>query len=369
MSLCFAPARRCRAAATAAIITVTLSVVACSSSASAGPGSGSKGSAGQGSGSSAPTAVVDPTYTGPDAKYFTPLPTPKVEAGAKFTVGYLNISEGNSVLLAMQNAAKAETEALGGRFIALDAQLNQQLQASEMQQLIAQHVSAIVAYPIVPGALAPEIAEAKKAGIPYISLGNPADVTKPPTAGAATTINQAFDYEAYETMKALAQQHPGQQFAEMGLAVPVESLVFLTSRIQYWGIHFGLKFDGQVDSQSDTPAGMAPAATTILTKYPDAKIIVGYQDQSVLAEITAAQTLGRTSIAFATPNSGQKIAQAPLLAGSLEVVYRTPWEEMGKQSAIAAYDAAVNHLTLPAYVNVVSYLVTKANAGRVPWTG
>ena len=64
--------------------------------------------------------------------------------------------------------------------------------------------------------------------------------------GVETSISQGFDYPAYRTMKLLAKEHPGATFATMGLSIPVDQLIYMLQRIQYWGGHFGLKFEGML---------------------------------------------------------------------------------------------------------------------------
>ena len=100
-------------------------------------------------------------YNGTDRGHFTVLPEPEVKAGASFKVGFLNANAGQPILLAMQKAAQAEAEKLGGSFIALDAASNPQTQASQLQQLIAQHVNVIIGNPVVSAALGPGIAQAR----------------------------------------------------------------------------------------------------------------------------------------------------------------------------------------------------------------
>ena len=102
---------------------------------------------GTGSVAAALSIAVPASYNGTDRGNFTVLSEPEVKAGASFKVGFLNTNAGQPILLAMQKAAQAETEKLGGSFIALDAASNPQTQASQLQQLIAQHVNVIIGDP------------------------------------------------------------------------------------------------------------------------------------------------------------------------------------------------------------------------------
>jgi len=342
-------------------------LAACSSS---GPGAQqptSAQAAGSGPASIALSVSVPAGYNGTDRGNFTLLPEPQVKAGTSVKVGFLNTNAGQPFLLAMQKAAQAEAEKLGGSFIALDAASDPQKQASQLQQLIAEHVNVIIGDPVVAAALGPGIAQARKAGIPFVAIGDPPDEATAPLPGAVTAVSQGFDYSVYRTMKALAAEHPGASFATMGFALPVDQLVFMANRMRYWGGQFGLKFLGQVDTTSDNPTGFGPAASAIMTKYPSVQIIVTFNDESAIAAATVVATSGK-KVFVATPNAAESATSQALAAHRLDLVYRTPWEQQGAQSAIAAYDTVTSqNLPLPKFINIPGYIVTPQTAAEAQW--
>lgn len=312
--------------------------------------------------------TVDPAYDGPDAKFFTELTEPAAKSADGLSVGFLQISGAQPVLLAMQNALTARVEELGGTVIVKDAGLDVQKQQSQIEELITQHVDVIVGYPVVGAALQPGIAQAEAAGIPFVAMMTPPDVEQPALSNVVTNVNQAIDYAAWSVMKELADAHPGASFGVMGFAAPVDTLTYISKREIYWGEHFGLSYLGRVDAQSDAPSGYSAAATALISKYPDMDILVTYNDQSALAAQSAAVGAGRTTIVFADPNSGQSIAQSALVAGKLEVVYRTPWEAIGRTAADAAITAVTAPDTkFPLAINVPGTLVTSKTANDIPW--
>ena len=324
------------------------------------------GASGSRAASSLSTAVPS-DYDGSDAGHFQVLAKPKEVPGTPFKVGFLNTNAGQPILLAMQNAAKAEVKRLGGTFIGLDAGSDPQKQASQMNQVIAQKVNVIIVDPTVATALGPGIARAKAAGIPVVAIGTPPDQSKPQTLGFETSISQGFDYSVYRTMKALADKHPGATFATMGLSIPVDQLIFMLDRIQYWGEKFGLKFEGKVDTPNDNPLGFGPATTTILGKYPDVDFIVTFNDESAVAAATTVATSGK-SARIVTPNAAQPIARDAMKAGRLELVYRVPWEQQGVQSVWAAYDVVTEqNLPLPTFITVPGYVVTAGEVDQASW--
>jgi ribose transport system substrate-binding protein len=313
------------------------------------------------------STAVPSAYDGSDSGHFDVLTDPKEVPGTSFKVGFLNTNAGQPILLAMQKAAKAEVERLGGSFIALDASSDPQKQASQMNQVIAQKVDVIIVDPTVATALSPGIKAAKAAGIPVIAIGTPPDQTDPPVPGVETSISQGFDYSVYRTMKALSTEHPGATFATMGLSIPVDQLIFMLDRIQYWGERFGLKFEGKVDTPNDNPLGFGPATTTILGKYPDVDFVVTFNDESAVAAATTIATSGKHA-QVVTPNAAQPIARDAMKAGRLALVYRVPWEQQGVQSVWAAYDTLTKqNLPLPDFITVPGYTVTADEVDEASW--
>lgn len=331
-------------------------------------GCGGSGAASDTADSTDVVSTVDAAYDGPDQPYFVEVDRPTKVDGQDFEVGFLQISGAQPVLVAMQDAAQEEVEELGGTMIVKDAGLDIQKQQSQMDELITQGVDVIIGYPVVASALDAAVTKAKKAGIPFIALNTPADVTQPALTDAVTNVNQALDYAVWSTMKALADEHPDGSFAVMGFAAPVDTLTYMSEREIYWGKRLGLTFLGRVDAQADSPAGYGPAADAILTKYADADVVVTYNDQSALAARSAATAAGKTDIVFADPNSGQSIAEQALKAGKLDLVFRAPWEAIGRTAADIAYTVLTDDTaSYDTVINVPGTLVSKDNVDDVPW--
>jgi ribose transport system substrate-binding protein len=356
MSLAVPGLRRVACCAASAVLLGSLAACGSASASASGPATVSTLS-----------TKVPAGYNGSDKGHFDILTEPKQVPGTSFEVGFLNTNAGQSSLFAMQNAAKAEVERLGGSFIALDASSDPQKQASQMNQVIAQKVDVIIVDPTVATALGPGITRAQAAGIPVIAIGTPPDQSKPQHLGFKTSISQGFDYSVYRTMKALADEHPGATFATMGLSIPVDQLIFMLNRIQYWGEQFGLKFEGKVDTPNDNPLGFGPATSTILGKYPDVDFIVTFNDESAVAAASTVTTSGKGA-KIVTPNAAQPITRDAMKAGRLQVVYRVPWEQQGVQSVWAAYDILTEqNLPLPEFITVPGYTVTTDEVNEASW--
>ncbi|MBY4383776.1 sugar ABC transporter substrate-binding protein [Rhodococcus fascians] len=312
-------------------------------------------------------SVEVPTdYTGPDAGRFQTLADPTITPNASFTVGYLGVSTAQPSLVAIQDAIEAEVTSLGGSFVPKDAQLDPQKQVSQMNELLAAGVDAIICSPVFAEALSPSIAQAKEKGIPFVTVigsAGPEDTV----AGAVASISQGFDYSAYRTVKAVADETPGASFATMGLGLPVKVLSYLVEREQFWAEEMGLKYLGNVDSTDDTPSGYSTAASTILTKYPNVDVIAAYNDQSSVALSTTVATQGSDAMVI-NPSAGQSITGDAIEAGRVDIAYRTPFEAIGKQSAIAAYKAVTEQgVPIEPYIVVPSYIVSADNLDQAVW--
>jgi ABC-type sugar transport system substrate-binding protein len=138
------------------------------------------------------------------------------------------------------------------------------------------------------------------------------------------------------------------------------------TRLSYWCSRFGLKNLGRIDNSNDTPSGYAAAATTLVARYPTAKIVFAYNDPFAL---TTAQVLRGSNITTALVSSaigGQQAAFDAVKAGRLDSTYAVPWLAIGDQSVYAAYNKLLApNAALPPVVNPHGTLVTSANAATV----
>src|SRR5947209_16175165 len=74
-----------------------------------------------------------------------------------YTIGFTNPIASNDQLHTLQNAITARAEALGDKVIALDDNLDVNKQISDIDQLVAQHVDAIIVFPLDPKAITPAV--------------------------------------------------------------------------------------------------------------------------------------------------------------------------------------------------------------------
>lgn len=350
------------------LLMAALSLAACGSSSSSSSG-GSEGGEAE---ATSTTVATESTYEGPEAKFFEPFSAPEKKAGTPFKVGYLQVFGAIPQLATEEKGAEEAAKSLGGSIVSVDAELDIQKQAAGFEQLLAQKVDAIVGYPVVAKALAPQLAKAEAAGIPVITTSAQANPSKPLEHGIMADVSEGYDIVAYENMKALSEAEPGGGFVVMGLAAPVEALEYYAEREKYWGEKLGLKYEGELDTKEDNPEAYAAAANAILGKYPNATMIVTYNDLAGLSTSTVVQQSGR-KILISGGNGGSQADIEAIKAGKMFSVYALPWRGIGEEMVRGAYDA-VSKQRLPLPERTVSplhpngFLITAANAGEVEAT-
>ena len=325
-----------------------------SSSAASGTSSGSSGSGG---------SVPDVPYTGPEKSLPHNLATPTIKTGYHFTVGYMSPYAAIPSLAAAINGARAEIQKLGGKFILEDGQLTPNLQATQISQLISQHVNAMMVYPVNPATLGPGIAAARKAKIPIVMEDTPPIAGSPLIKGSYTDILQGRDAGEYAIAQATAKVAPGASFVDLGLAVPVPLLQYGTKRGAYWATKFGMKDLGEIDTTTDTPGGASTAMNSILAKYPNVQVVFAYNDQAAEAATAVARAAGKD--VKVVGDNGDPVAIKEIQAGRLFATFNSDFTSIGRLQAIATYDLLTHqHLPLPKQVSVGGLLVTKANSAN-----
>lgn len=309
--------------------------------------------------------VADVVFDGPEADMPTEIPAPKKVSGKTFKLGYLQIYSGLEYLVETQDAMKAATEELGGEFILKDADLNAQNQVSQFDELLSQKVDVIVVFPLDPAALAPQLAEAKAAGIPVIAQNATVSADDPLPADYLSTINEVLDTAAYSAVKNAAEQHPGGEFVMMGTSLPIPTVQYSIERTKYWAEQFGLKNVDQIDNQADNTGGFSQAASTLVSKHPDAKIVFAYSDAYALTVAQVVRSSGNADAQIYSTIGGTEVGYAAVESGALAGLYRMPWDAIGEYSVYAAYMAITDQKAdIPPVVYPVGHLVTAENVAE-----
>lgn len=320
------------------------------------------------------TPVAAPTGKAPDVPFDSAeskLPSigvPKVVAGTQCSIGYQNVFAAVPALKAEQDAAQREAERLGCTFMAVDDQAAPVNQVNHMNQFIAQNVNAIIVFPNVSSALAPSVTQAVSRGIFVLGQNAPPQADAAPLQGYSTNGVQGVDTETYMRVKSIAQKSPGAGFAVMGLAAPVQVVTYYTDRTKYWAEKFGLNFLGQIDAQSDDPAGQATAMSAILAKYPKTQALFTYNDTAAVSSSSIAGSSGKNILI--SGGDGSTNAINAIKSGKVFNTVQPQILTRGPLLVDAAYDLITKqNLPLPKTFGVPVTLITQENAGAITPVG
>jgi len=350
----------------AGTVGAVLALGACSTPSSGG---GSSTAAQTSGASSAGPAAASIPYDGPEQGLPVTYQEPAKKPAPGFTVGFMNIFAAIPALKSSQDAAQKEVESSGGKFIAKDDQLDVTTQVNHCNEFIAQHVNAILLYPLDPKALQPCLTAAAASNISVVVQNAPVAAGQPLLPTLVTDNVQGFDSNAYQRAKAVAAAAPGSSYAIIGLAAPVAALTYYAQRQRYWADKFGLKFDGEIDAQTDNATGASTAIAAVLGKYSDVQNVFAYNDNAALAASTTARASGKSKVRILGSN-GQTAAISAVKNGML---FGTTWVDfpaIGRNQALAAIILLGDKTaTLPKFATTTNKFVTAADANSVQPVG
>ncbi len=315
---------------------------------------------------SADGVPVPKGYVGVEASLPTGYKTP-AKTGKSCTIGFQNPIAGNQTLHTLQLAVVAQAKVFGCKVIALDDQTTPDKQVSNMQQLIAQNVQAIIFYPLDPKATVPVLKQAKKKNIPVVAIDGTfgsKTASVPYLPFIATQVWQGRDIQAYLQVQAMAKAKPHAKVGLIGIGFPVPALKYLNQREAYWGKKAGLTIVGTQDNPSDDVTGGEKAANGLVQRYAGMNAVIGYNDPSALGASIAARGANRQLTIVGL--NGDSAGLAAVKAGKLAATVRVDPVGWGVETTKAAYSLITKqNLPLPKITVRPAELVTKANVGNV----
>lgn len=255
----------------------------------------------------------------------------------EFRLAYLNPLGANEFLSMLGQAMRAETERLGGSYVELDAQLDVDTQVSQFEQLVAQEVDGIFAFPLDPGAVQPVLERAKAMGIAVITIDFNFESTED-IGDFDSQIWQRRDEAAYLAAREMFRNvGAGAQVATIDFVIQVPSIVYSVDQITFWAEEFGLEVAGNASNPTDDIAGGEIAMTELLGNFPDLSGVIGYNDPSAIGAAAAARAQGQRDLVFGGQNGGSDGLEA-IRAGRITytVQYKPP--SMGKFAAWGLYN-------------------------------
>ena len=305
-------------------------------------------------------------YTGPDAPHmFTQLSEPKIKKGYKFKAGFLQVWGGARTLMLIQKECERKIREYGGEFIAYDCEADNQKQVSQFNQLIAQKVDIIIAYPTLTGGLTQSYKLAKKAGIKVMNVNVPASSTHPLDPNVEAMVGMSFDLYGFETVKKLAEDHPVKKnVGFIGSSIPTDNLPIIVESAKRYAKELGFNVLGQVDAGWDAEAA-GKAASALLGKYPDIEVILTFNEYSALGAAAAMRAAGKKGVLAGSPNGGDGAGYKAIKDGTLAVQYLDPWVEVGEAAGIAAYKILTGQKLPAKRMLFKGVVVTKENVDYV----
>ena len=310
------------------------------------------------------TSAIPAGYTGVEAQLPTVYKTPVKRAGTSCTIGFQNPIAANEFLGFLQKAVVAEGKRYGCRVIALDDALSPDKQVSNMQQLLAQKVNAIIFYPLDPKATTPVLKKAQQQKVPVLAIDASFGNTKKVPL-ITTQVWQGRDTQAYLQAQQLAKAKPNAKLGIIGIGIPVPAIKYLVQREKFWAQKAGATIVGSQDNPSDDVTGGEKAANALLQRYSTVDAVIGYNDPSALGAVIAARSTGRTVTVIGLNGSSDGISGVK--SGRLAATVQVDPIGLGVQSARAAYSVITKqNLPLPHIVIRPGRLVTKANVNSIP---
>jgi ribose transport system substrate-binding protein len=265
-----------------------------------------------------------------------PVGYPEPAGDEELTIGWPGPTSASEGVASVERSMKATISELGGKMIALDAERDVDKQITDIQQLIAQKVDAIVVYPIDAGAVLPAVEQAKKAGIPVVAIEYN---SKEPENVAPFDTQVLFGNEraAYEQVRTAAEMLPeGAKVVQIGFPLPVPTIVAITTATKEWAKAFGLDLLGRADNPTDDIAGGEEAMTGLLAEYPDAEAVLTYNDASAIGAAAAARSQGKEMLFFG--NTGASDGITAVENGRIDSTVVSDRAGVGKYAVWGAYD-------------------------------
>jgi ribose transport system substrate-binding protein len=286
-----------------------------------------------------------------------------------FTVGISNPQAAQPILKLTQDSFTQAAQQEGIAVKALDAALDPAKQVTDVDQLVAQHVDAIVVYPLDANSLKPALDRAEKAGIKIIGWAALASPTSP--AGVySTSVDTGGSYRGSKLLGDYVKEQLGGsgRVLGVGLATPVPALETMVSQYKAT-VTEGTDIDwlGRVDNTTDDIAGAQKVVATALTKYQNnVQAIMAYNDSSAIGAAVAAKAAGLSDVVIVGQNGdedGVKAVQDGRMSATVDLV---PWRTGLILATLTR--AVLDGKTVPTYVTSPSELYTKANLGdRLAW--
>jgi ribose transport system substrate-binding protein len=253
----------------------------------------------------------------------------------------------------------------------LDAQLDPNKQVTDINQFVAQHVDAIIVFPLSQDSLTPALNRARQAGIKVVGFNAILDPEAKDIAPYDTNFDQGESITGARLLaKYVGEQLHGQGNAlGIGIGVPVPSLQLMVKNYEKFltGDNPNVKWVGTVENRTDDIAGGQQVTTDAITRnHGKIDAVLSYNTSSALGAAAAFKSAGQPTPVIVAQNGDPESVEAikdGRLSAAVDIV---PWRE--GLLAIALTKKLLDGDDVPTWVETPVELYTKDNvAKRLDW--
>lgn len=294
-------------------------------------------------------------------------------SGSKhYTVGFSNPTGAQPILQTFQTAFTAAAAQDNITVKSLDAQLDPNKQVSDVNQFVAQHVNAIVVFPISQNSLTPALNRARQAGIKILGFNA---ILSPNTASIApydANFDQGEDFQGAQLLADYVGQqlHGKGNILGVGIGVPVPSLQFMVSQYKkdITTKYPGIQWLSTASNATDDIAGGEKAVGDALTKYKgNIQALMSYNDDSAIGGAVAFKNAGVKNPIIVGQNGDPQGVQAIKDGNMSAMIDIVPWREALVGEALVK--RLLEGKSVPKWVATPVEMYTKATIGkRLDWT-
>lgn len=249
-----------------------------------------------------------------------------------YTIGFANPAGAVPILQVLQKSVVAYGEQQGMEVITLDDQLDANKQVTNINQFVAQHVDAIIVYPLSQDSLTPALNRAREAGIKIVGISAILDPDEKDIAPFDANLDQGGNYAGAQLNAMLLADRLNCQGNVLGIGpgapVPALELLLENSKKYLTDLCPDINWlDTVPDATMDLAGGQA-AMEAALTRYDgDIQGVITYNDDAAVGAVVAAKQGGQ-SLPIILGNDGDPPAIESVLNGDMTAtVDITPWRQ------------------------------------------
>ena len=296
-------------------------------------------------------------------------------ASNHLVVGYADPTAAIADLAAIGAGIRARAKHLGITVVTLDDQLTVSKQVSDIKTLVGEHVNGIITFPLSTQAIAPAVAEARKAGIPVVGIGS-LGATERTFKKSATffdaVVSQGDTPNGKLEGNAFARaMHDSGGFVVLNIALPAPAPRFEVQEVVKWVLktHPKMRELGQEYNSSTNEVGGIKAMDEAISRWGrQIKGVIAYNDYTAEGAAIALKNNHLPHVPIFGHN-GDPTSVTAVKDGEITAVATIrPWLD-GATAMNLLYRLIKGTRHVPAITTVPTILYTKANIKkRLAWT-